>query len=256
MKKLLFAFGVFAMAFVASADLDTLITFSTKGPDTYKDGTTVVDGECYALVWTKTGHEFAGINADGSCVDPENNALVLAAPIAQDGKCPNVMYVVRAEQAAQYADGEYGIYLLDTRKTTATVDAEGTATYTSTVGGVDSTGKPTAVNGYGVVASDVAASEGTVGSAAGAVGASAGTVAAIPADAPAPKITSIKIIGDNVYLKVSNTVPYLQYNVAVGATPASQSGAAVTAQNGDASKEITLIVPKDDNKTFFKVQRN
>ena len=83
MKKILFVFGAFALAFAATAELDTLITFSTKGPDTYLDGKTVMDGECYALVWTKTGSTFAGLNADGTCVDPENNALVLAAPIAK-----------------------------------------------------------------------------------------------------------------------------------------------------------------------------
>ena len=58
MKKILFVFGAFALAFAATAELDTLITFSTKGPDTYLDGKTVMDGECYALVWTKNGAEF------------------------------------------------------------------------------------------------------------------------------------------------------------------------------------------------------
>ena len=78
-----------------------------------------------------------------------------------------------------------------------------------------------------------------------------------PADAPKPKITAIKVIGDNVYLTVANTVPYLQYNVAAGETPAAQSGAAAQAPvNGDAAKEITLIVPKNGDKNFFKVQRN
>ena len=71
------------------------------------------------------------------------------------------------------------------------------------------------------------------------------------------KTTAIKVSGDNVYRTVANTVPYLQYNVAAGETPAAQSGAAAQAPvNGDAAKEITLIVPKNGDKNFFKVQRN
>ena len=256
MKKTMFAFCAVGLAFAAMAELDTLIAFSTKGPDTYLDGKTLVaDGECYALVWTKSGCEFKGLNADGSCVDPVNNALVLAAPVAKEHKCPPVMYVVKAADAKKYADGEYGIYLLDTRKATGEVDADGNAIYT--VAGVDSTGKPKAINGYGAVASGVGAADGELGSAVASASVKVGTVAVPPADAPKPQITAIKIIGDNVYLSVANTVPYLQYNVAAGETPAVEAGAAAQAPvNGDTAKEITLIVPKDGNKGFFKVQRN
>jgi len=254
MKKIMFVFGAFALAFAATAELDTLITFSTKGPDTYLDGKTVMDGECYALVWTKTGSTFAGLNADGTCVDPENNALVLTAPIAKDGKCPPVMYVVKADKAAQYVDGSYGIYLLDTRKASGAVDADGNPIYT--VAGLNG-GKPAAVNGYAAVKNDVSAQDGELASSAASTGVKVSQVAPPPADAPKPKITAIQVIGDNVYLTVANTAPYLQYNVAAGETPAAQSGAAAQAPvSGDAEKEITLIVPKKGDKNFFKVQRN
>ena len=54
-----------AIACVAGAGTDdTLIAFSTKGPDRYADGTTVLDGECYALVWSIDGN-FDGFSADG-----------------------------------------------------------------------------------------------------------------------------------------------------------------------------------------------
>jgi len=258
MKKMMFAFGAFAFAFAATAELDTLITFSTKGPDTYLDGKTLVaDGECYALVWTKNGCEFKGLNADGSCVDPVNNALVLAAPIAKDHKCPPVMYVVKAADAAKYVDGEYGIYLLDTRVTTTEVDAAGNVTYKTTVAGVDSTGKPKAINGYGAVASNVGAADGELGAASAGASVTVGAVAPPPADAPKPKITAINIIGANVYLTVANTASYLQYNVAAGETPALEDGASAQAPvNGKENGTITLIVPKDGDKGFFKVQRN
>ena len=32
-----------------------IIGFSTTGPDRYADGTTVLDGEVHALVWTRSG---------------------------------------------------------------------------------------------------------------------------------------------------------------------------------------------------------
>lgn len=254
MKKILSAFVAFALAFVAAAELDTLISFSTKGPDKYLDGKTVVNGECYALVWVKSGCEFKGLNADGTCVDPVNNALVLAAPVAKDGKCPSVMYVVRAADASRYEGGEYGIYLLDTRKTDGSVDADGNVIYTAA--GVTAAGVPAAVNGYGAVAAGITAADGSLASASSSSGVSVAAVAAPPADAPNPKITAIKIIGDNVFLTVADTVSYLQYNVASGETPASQSGAAAAApKNGVDGEEITLVVPKGDKK-FFKVRRN
>ena len=51
MKKLMTMIGAVGLAFAATAAIDdALLTFSTVGPDKYSDGTTVLDGECYALV--------------------------------------------------------------------------------------------------------------------------------------------------------------------------------------------------------------
>lgn len=73
-----FALAV-AHAFAGNA-ADTLITFSTcgAGPDRYADGEAVMDGECYALVWSKDG-VFEGLQADGVPVDA-NDKVVLVAP--------------------------------------------------------------------------------------------------------------------------------------------------------------------------------
>ena len=49
-----------------------IIGFSTKGPDRSADGTPVLDGEVYALVWTRSGTAFAGFNVDGTLVDQDN----------------------------------------------------------------------------------------------------------------------------------------------------------------------------------------
>ena len=62
-----FASVMTGLVYAASIN-DTCISFSTKGPDTYLDGSVVLDGECYALVWSKDG-VFDGFNAKGECID-------------------------------------------------------------------------------------------------------------------------------------------------------------------------------------------
>ncbi|MBQ4198785.1 MAG: hypothetical protein II649_02765, partial [Kiritimatiellae bacterium] len=69
MKKLMTMVGVAGFAFAATAGInDSLLGFSTVGPDKYADGKTVMDGECYALVWTKDGATFGGIDASGKAI--------------------------------------------------------------------------------------------------------------------------------------------------------------------------------------------
>ena len=64
----------------ASID-DKVLKFSSSGPDRYADGSIVVDGECYALVWSPKGRSFAGFNADGTPISPVDR-VVLAASLA------------------------------------------------------------------------------------------------------------------------------------------------------------------------------
>ena len=67
---------------------DKLARFSTPGPDCYTDGTIVMDGECYALVWSPAGTTFSGFNADGTAASSRDR-VVLAGELAQDGRCPD-----------------------------------------------------------------------------------------------------------------------------------------------------------------------
>ena len=64
------------------------VLFYSEGPDRYADGSVVLDGEVYALVLSKG--EFAGLNADGSLVDPANDTILAAASIAKGGECAPV----------------------------------------------------------------------------------------------------------------------------------------------------------------------
>jgi len=225
---------------------DTLIAFGTKGPDKYLDGTTVQDGECYALVWTKAGATFAGLAADGTAIGT-NSTVVVFAPIAKDGHCPKAIFELDKKLMAQYAGGSFALYLVDTRLANGQI------------GGVNTKGIPTAVNGYGEVVGgdDLGAPSSVV---------AVTTKSAVPADAPRPTITAIKVVGDNVFLTVRNTMPYLQYaakEVMVGGdvSTAERSETAEgraplsAATQGDADAEITVIAPKKGDSGFYSIER-
>ena len=113
---------------------DTLLSVSTTGPDKYADGTTVLDGESYALVWTKTGATFAGFAADGTVTGTGREAVAFL-PFGAGGRCPTVVLQIAAADAARYADGAFALYLLDTRLANGKV------------GGLNAQGLPVAVNG-------------------------------------------------------------------------------------------------------------
>ena len=63
MKKILIAASAIASALALTAAEYASVSFQTTGPDKYADGETVLDGECYALVWTADG-VFEGLNVD------------------------------------------------------------------------------------------------------------------------------------------------------------------------------------------------
>ena len=122
-----------------AAQNNALVTFSTRGPDTYADGTTVLDGECYALVWSPDGTTVT-FEADGGL---KGGKMVLAAPFAKGGRCPKVLFDVDAKlYEKELASGTWGVYLLDTRRW----DANGNAKPAGTVDG-----KVRLVNAAGVV---------------------------------------------------------------------------------------------------------
>ena len=243
-----------AAAFSACAAVDDLVlTFSSAGPDTYADGTRVLDGECYVLVWLPDGSEGVSLAANGEVADPSQGEVVLAAPVAKDGKCPTVVFEIDSARAERYASGTWCVYLLDTRRY-----AEDGAV---SLAGVSSDGAAKSVNAVGKIAgvsvkvSDVAhAPETAVASKA----VSAATASALPKDVPQPKIKGIRVEGGFVYVTVANTVPYLQYNLDAGATPAQldEARAANNPVNGQADGDIILVSPVKVGGSFFRVNRN
>ena len=71
MKQKLKIYAWTLMALILSsvgwaASDDTLLVLSTRGLDHYADGTAVQSGEMYALVWMRSGCDFAGFDLTGN----------------------------------------------------------------------------------------------------------------------------------------------------------------------------------------------
>ena len=247
MKKLMTMLGVAGVAVAAfAAANDTLISFSTPGPDKYADGTDVLPGECYALVWSADG-QFDGVKADGSTVDPEDK-IVLVAEIAKAGEngmcCPPLVYQVDAKTAEALAGGVYAVYLLDTR----VADETGAL---AKVAGLDDSGKLTVVN-TGVATSEAAAATAGLG---GSVAASGKSNVAYTVDnfAPvdAPVITGMEVKGAKITITASGLSPAANYWIVNGATPDMKAKTKIADAKFDADGKCTFDKPA---APFFKIE--
>ena len=258
------AVSLFATAFAGIED--KVLRFSTSGPDRYADGSVVVDGECYALVWSPAGTAFSGFNADGTPVS-SSDRVVLAAPLAKDGKCRDALFQIPAAEYAELEGGEWAVCLVDTR------NIDGVP-----AGAQD--GKPLRVNRWGAVDSGVklepaaadrqtaatsggvksAAAGGTRSVASAGVGTArpvrANRVSAVPANLKPPKITAIEVGDGEVWLGVEDTVPYLSYTIVSGSTPGNLKADYFSdTVDGEDGAEIAIGTVKSPTRRFFKVVR-
>lgn len=242
MKKLLFGLFAGAAASLFAACNDTVILFGSEGPDRYADGTTVLDGEQYAIVFTAAGGEFGGFNADGTLVSA-GDTVVFKRALAKDGRCQGGAIQLSAETVAKLGEGSFGLYLLDTRVFATAADGVSPAV---TVGGAataaSSVGKSDVNAGYtlgGSVKTD-------------AIEPGSG-VAAVPAESLGdPVITGIELQGDYVILHVGNTSPLARYDAVSGDLNGGtqREGAANSPKTGSEG-EILLVVPaKEKGETF------
>ena len=242
MKKLMTMVGTVGLAFAATAGIDdALLAFSTVGPDKYADGTDVLAGECYALVWSADG-QFDGLKADGTTVDPADK-VVLVAPVAKQGAngtyCPPILYQVDQAFADAHKDGQYAVYILDTR--VKATDG------TWAVGGVDEKGALKVVNGYDAVSGGTtAASESRKTVATTATG---GASVATFAQIDAPVITAIKPNGTKITISTSGLSPVVNYKVVTGTMLDKVS----TEINATADEKGDFTFEKPENSAFFKV---
>lgn len=254
MKKILAGIVMMAGLAVFADAANTLIYFRTVGPDTYADGSTVLDGERYALVWSQDGN-FGGITADCTPVR-EGDRIIAVLSAAKGGCCPMAVYQIPSNEAP--SSGVYEVYLLDTRVLNENGEFSGFSRW-------DDNNKPSVVRKASSAVSSYAAKtagEGPAQNESSESSASAAIATAVPlaAQGTKPEVTAIKVDGPNVYITVKNTLPYLEYNVVgndtiEGIDQAENRG--VPRQGGaNANEEITIVVPKKNSGKFFKVRRN
>lgn len=251
-KTLLLLLGGFGVASLQADIDDAVLRFSTPGVDHYADMRMVADGECYALVWSPAGRSFAGFNADGTPADPRDR-VILAAPLAKGGRCPETIFQVPASTFAALSGGEWSVCLIDTR------DARGIPV------GV-SAGRPLRVNRWGAVPGGVAfetanatatkfvASAASRQRSSSSRGTMAGIVSEVPSYAERPTITSFEVADGTASLEVDGTVPYLTYTVLSGETLKAMAKDA-SADQVDGGGTIELKTRAPDGSGFFKVIR-
>ena len=246
-----------AAAFAANAEVDDVrLTFYTKGPDTYKDGTAVKDGEFYALVWVAKGAAFQGFSADGTLVAKEGNELIAAVPFAENGHLAFCAKLIAASDMARYEGGTFELVMLDTR------NADGTVSAAKRVGDTGAW-ELAAVNGYQPIASVTpqAAFLSTALDIASPI--RIASVSAVPADAPQPVITSTKMRrgpnGPEMVIRVKGTAAYLRYTAAAvglgGTAEAPAEGATAANGSADPDGEIEIVIPAKDKSGYFGIVR-
>ncbi len=234
MKKTIAALAALVSVAAFAGTDDLVITFSTPGPDKYADGSVVLDGESYALVWTP--------NAGG------DSLAVLLAPFAKDGRCGSTIFRIAESKKSQYDEGTWSVYLLDTRdfENDTTGNTMTKATLADVNAGKGFNAKAKVVDGI--------VTTGTLNSAPSVPAVAAGDFDLESAGVPSPKVTGIQVLDDNVAVTVSDTVPFVGYTLQAGdsafnfTVPDGASSA-----NGKAGADITLVTPKRDGAQFFKV---
>ena len=254
MKKLVFAMLVAAAsAAFADGDDNIAVLVSTTGPDCYLGGEVVMDGECYALVWSKDG-VFEGFTADGAPIDT-NDCVVSVGSVARAGRC-KAAFEVSASLAAELENGVYAVYILDTRVTDGGE--------TKPRGLVN--GKLAALNGYGQVAegvtvsvrSGLAVANETETQPKAGLRASGGkrvrTTAGPAPDVQQPKIKRIAFEDGGMALYVENLKGYMR--VKTGKNLSLSDDVTPAVQTDGSAEEVRIVVPKNGDSGFFKVIRN
>ena len=241
MKKIaLFCVAAAMTAGVFAADM--MFTFSSSG-DKYADGTPVQDGEVYALVWSDDGHQFGGINNDGTVVSAGDEIALTA--VAENGGCRPTLFIL--DEGEVKKTGTYQIYLLDTRE----FAADGTA---GAPKGRAADGSFPVVNGYAAVTSATFKKQAEAVTNNVATEGAGGSTMGFAADTPDPVITAVEFKGDKVVLTVANVVAYVPYTISCGSAPNSltkQQDVATVLSLKDGVLTITVNNPGENR--FFRV---
>lgn len=227
-----------------------LVTFAPpedpEAVDTYSDGSMVLDGERYALVWhPKTESAFGGITAAGTAAR-DGDKILKIAPLAKNGRIPAPCVVFPISRSCydgeNLASGTFALYLLDTRV------SNGDGTYSLAASGLD-------VNAAGCIAAKADAGEaGSGGAAVKTATPSKATVTAVaPGNVPQPEIVDFELDGATAYITMKKNANVVR----VGGAD-NLSGSFVTSphdaetDNGDGT--VTIAVPAGGDSGFFNVK--
>jgi hypothetical protein len=236
------------VALAATAFGDSLkqltMTVSTDGPDLYADGSQVLPGETYLLVYVNKDKTFGGVLADKRLVNTNDNRIALECPADKaGGRCgfQAIMY-----EAAQYgADGSWALVLLDTRNANGVGGLVVNQSVVTT--GVNLN---TVKNTMGPEAMDVSGSVLT-----------ASVVSKVAKDTPTPVIASLDPKGEQATIRIKEISAGAPYDVETTADLASNSW---TVPEGGKSvqvlthavaggSELEATVQTDGSAKFFRV---
>ena len=250
MKKIIALVALFVVGTSGLAsDLSQLtFSFSTPGPDVYADGTPVVVGETYLLVYVNVNHEFGGVRTDGTLVDPVNNCIVTRSYAIAGSKCG---YKAFQYPAGTYAEGgSWVVVLLDTRDDAGVVGslvaAQGVSSKQRTQGGSTLNSLQARADGAGLNATQASMAL---------------------ANVPAPVITAVVPQGNTANVRFKNFRENALYTVestsdlaANNWQPANQGARvqgkranAVIGAGGAEELPVTVTVPENDKVRFFRV---
>lgn len=239
-----FAAGAFADVY------NTLISFSTEG-DTYADGVTpVLQGEWYALCWSADGN-FDGITNECQPAD-SNDKIVRVGAFAEElpnGKvgCPLVIFQLKPEEAKPLENGQFCIYLLDTRNAAGTGVA---AKASDRIGPAEIHGATASAtadvksSGSGII-SDVESQ---------AVESAEWVASVVGEDGEEATIEKIVPVSEGVRFTVSGLRPGVKYNIKAGNSPTTLTEWVLNVPLTVGSETTFTIDPEDAR--FFSIDRN
>ena len=217
-----------AAAFAVPMPEVQVLSFSVQGTETYADGSSLADGECYALVWSEDG-QFAGIDGEGKAKRAGDEVIYIG------------QIVKGVDVSFQIADGfkssgSFDIWILDTR-----VFENGEV---KSIGkSVDNKVTVTKAVKATTAAVQVAGSQSAPTAIGGVPGGAVVNVPTAPANVPPLRFTSIKLDGDYVVMEAEDVVPGVNY-----ATVADGKESGITTATGN---KIILIRPKEGNQAII-----
>ena len=248
-------------AFSAADDLRCTFMTTNNVPGYYDDGSEVLVGEYFALVWSDDNVDKPTFYADGTVSEGSKIIGTLSTKRNKKGQhyCYGQFVISKDKYATELSKGSWAVYLLDTRSWNDPSGQPSVAkkssgdlmpNINSAVGCATLVTIPTSLtvgNATTVTLEDVNS---------GYVKTSNST--ALPKDAPEnPVITGIRVDGETVYVTMTNTASYIQYALNSGDNPSLVKNETGTPRSGvtDLNKEVTFAVPRSESGAFFKVRR-